>query len=152
MTEIFSNLKDIVVNILAIVFVFLTPIHGMLLTVGFFTVADTIFAIYVAVKLGGWEAYRSGKLFNLAPKTFFYMGTVILGFLVDTFIVAMPIWGVPLLITKIICGFWVYLEVKSLDETSVKLGNKSFYEVIKEMISKGKTIKSDINELKKWDE
>ncbi len=149
MTEILLTLKNATVNLLAIVFVFLSPIHGMLLTTGLFVVADTIFAVYVAVTLGGWAEYRSGKLFNLAPKCFFYLGSVILAFLVDTFIVAVPIWGIPLLITKIVCGFWVYTEIKSLDETSQKLGNKSFWQVIKELMSKSKSIKKDINDLTK---
>lgn len=152
LTSLAMILKDGIVTILSIIFVFLTPIHGMLLTTGLFVLADTIFACWVAVKQGGWDAFRSGKLFNLAPKSFFYLGSVVLAFLVDTFIVAVPIWGIPLLISKAVCGLWIYMEIKSLDETSQKLGNKSFWQLTKELIAKGKDIKKDINELKKDEE
>ena len=140
--------KENIAVLLGIILTFLTPIAGMLITVGLFIAADTIFAIYVEVKKGGWDAYRSGKLFNLATKSFFYLGGVILAYLVDFFIVAVPIWGIPLLITKIVCGLFIYIEVKSLDETSVKLGNRSLWEVLKEIINKGKDIKKDINKIK----
>jgi hypothetical protein len=42
----------------------------------------------------------------------------------------------------------LYIEIKSIDETSQKLGNKSFYFIIKSIISKAKDLKKDINELK----
>jgi hypothetical protein len=123
----------------------------MLLTTGGFVLIDTIFAIYVTVKLGGWSEFRSGKLWNFCPKTVFYLAGVILGFLVDTFLVDGKIWGINLLITKFVCFLFIYIEIKSIDETNQKLGNRSFWVVLKELISKIKSVKTDINELKKDD-
>ena len=147
MIHILETFKNSIVNLLAIIFVFLTPIHGMLLTTSLFVAADTLFAIYVTVKLGGWDAFKSAKLFNAVPKTCFYLGAICLAFLVDTFIVAGTIWGITMLITKIVCGFLIWIEVKSLDETSQKLGNKSFWQVLKDLIFKAKGLKKDLNEL-----
>jgi hypothetical protein len=121
----------------------------MLMTTGGFVLADTIFAIYVVVKLSGWQAYKSNKLFNIAPKTFFYLLAICLGFCIDTFIVDGKIWGISLLISKLICFFFIYIEVKSIDETSMKLGNKSFWVIIKDMILKAKSLKKDLNEVTK---
>lgn len=152
MIHILETFKNSLANLLAILFVFLTPIHGMLLTTSLFVMADTIFAIYVAVKLGGWSAIKSAKLFNAAPKSFFYLGAICLGFCVDKFIVAGTIWGISMLITKIVCGFLIWIEVKSLDETSQKLGNKSFWQVLKDLLFRAKSIKKDLNEITKDEE
>ena len=124
----------------------------MLMTTGGFVLIDTIFAIYVVVKLQGWAGYKSNKLFNIAPKTFFYLLGVILAFCVDTFLIDGKIWGISLLITKFVCFFEIYIELKSIDETNMKLGRKSFWIVLKEAILKAKSIKKDLNDLKKDEE
>jgi hypothetical protein len=41
---------------------------------------------------------------------------------------------------------WIYIEIKSLDESSIKLGNKSFWVLLKE-INKLKDIKKDLNDI-----
>jgi hypothetical protein len=147
MIHILETFKNSLVNLIAIIFVFLTPIHGMLLTTSLFVIADTIFAIYVTVKLNGWESFRSAKLYNTVPKTVFYLSAICLGFLVDKFIVAGTVWGISMLITKIVCAFLIWIEVKSLDETSQKLGNRSFWQILKELITKAKDVKKDLNEI-----
>lgn len=129
--------------------VFLAPIKGLIILISCFVFADTIFAIYATVKLKSWTSFKSSKLFNLAVKSFFYMGSILLGYLIDYFILDGSLYGVNYLISKIVCMFWVFVEVKSIDETSVKLGNKPIYEIIKDLISKAKSIKTDFNELKK---
>ena len=67
--------------------IFLTPIKGLLITTGLFVLLDTIFAVYATIKLNGWKSYQSTKLFNIAVKTFFYLGSIVLAFFVDTHIV-----------------------------------------------------------------
>lgn len=144
---IWAQTRDSLAWLIGIIITFLTPIWGMLLTVGLFILADTVYAINTAVKKGGWSAFKSTHLFNIVPKTFFYLSGVILGYLVDYFIVDGTIWGISLLITKIVCGFWIYIEIKSIDETSIKRGNKPLWEIIKDLVRKGKDIKKDINEI-----
>ena len=140
--------KENILILFGIIFAFLAPIHGMLMTVGFFILADTVYKIRSVVKRKGWVAYRSTHLFNIVPKTFFYLGGVILGFMVDHFIVDGKIWGISLLITKLVCVFWIYIEVKSIDETSVENGNKSLWDIIKEFLKKGKEVKTDLKNFK----
>jgi hypothetical protein len=41
----------------------------------------------------------------------------------------------------------IYIEIKSLDESSIKLGNKSFWVLLKEMVNKLKDIKKDLNDI-----
>ena len=126
----------------------ISPIKGLILLIGISVVLDTLFAIYTSIKLNGWRSYQSTKLFNIVVKSFFYMGSIILAYVIDTHIInANLIFGIPLITSKAITLFWVYIEVKSIDETSQKHGNEPFYIIVKKLMSKAKDIKKDINEI-----
>jgi peptidoglycan biosynthesis protein MviN/MurJ (putative lipid II flippase) len=129
-------------------FVFITPIKGMLCLISFAVALDTIFAIYVSIKQKGINSFRSTKLFNLAVKTFFYMASILLAFLIDNYIFDKKLMDIHYLISKIVTFMWLYIEIKSIDETSQKLGNKSLWVILKELIAKAKDLKKDINEIK----
>jgi peptidoglycan biosynthesis protein MviN/MurJ (putative lipid II flippase) len=129
-------------------FVFITPIKGMLCLISFTVALDTIFAIYVSIKQKGINSFRSTKLFNLAVKTFFYMASILLAFLIDNYIFDKKLMDIHYLISKIVTFMWLYIEIKSIDETSQKLGNKSLWVILKELIAKAKDLKKDINEIK----
>lgn len=135
-------------NALITFLVFITPIKGMLLLVSFAVAFDTLFAIYVSVKLKGISSFKSTKLFNIVVKTFFYMSTIVFSFLIDKYIFEGKILDISYLISKIITFLWLYIEIKSIDETSMKLGNRSLWVIVKEIINKGKSFKKDINEIK----
>jgi hypothetical protein len=126
--------------------VFATPIQGLFLLISFAVVFDTVFAIFVNVKLKGWNSFKSTKLFNIVVKTFFYLGSILFAFLVDRHILDGKLFDITNLISKTITFVWVYIEIKSIDETSMKLGNKSFWVILKELIKKTKDLKKDINE------
>jgi len=126
-------------------FSFLTPIFGMVLLVAGFVFLDTCAGIYVARKN---QDFQSDKLFNLVVKTFFYMVTILLSFLVDTYIFENKIANIGYLSSKAVTMFWIYIECKSLDEKSVKLGNKPFHETMTALIKRIKAWKKDINEIK----
>jgi len=128
----------------------IAPIQGLLLIAGLAVLMDTIFAIYYSVKTAGWDSFKSTKLFNVVVKTFFYFGTIIFAYFIDTHVVSdNTILGVNLLIAKLTTIFWIYIEVKSIDETSVKMGNPSFYAVVKKLMGRLKDLKKDINEIVK---
>jgi hypothetical protein len=135
-------------NALITFLVFITPIKGMLLLVSFAVAFDTLFAIYVSVKLKGISSFKSTKLFNIVVKTFFYMSTIVFSFLIDKYIFEGKILDISYLISKIITFLWLYIEIKSIDETSMKLGNRSLWVILKEIINKVKSLKKDINEIK----
>ena len=143
---IISALKFLLVAVVT----FLTPIKGLLIITGLAVMLDTVFAIYTTIKLNGWKSYQSTKLFNIVVKTFFYFGTIILAYAIDIILIDNhQFFGTDLLIAKLVTVFWLYIELKSIDETSQKLGNESFYFIIKNFITKVKALKKDINEIKK---
>ena len=127
---------------------FLSPIYGIIFLLSLAVMTDTIFAIYATIKLNGIRSFQSNKLFNLAIKTFFYMGSLLLAFTIDTFIVSSnTMFGIELLFSKVIAILWIYIEVKSIDETSIKLGNKPLLTIMKEMINVFKSLKKDIGNI-----
>jgi len=126
-------------------FSFLTPIYGMVLLVAFSVFIDTCAGIYVARK---HNDYQSHKLFNIVVKTFFYMTTILLAFLIDTYIFDKKLANIGYLSSKIVTMFWIYIECKSIDEKSQKLGNKPFHEILTTLIKRIKSWKKDINEIK----
>ena len=136
-------------TLLVLIATILAPIKGLLLVTGMAVFLDTIFAIYTTIKLNGWASYQSTKLFNIVVKSFFYLGSITLTFFIDTHIVGINlIMGIELFLSKVITIFWLYIECKSIDETSQKHGNKPFYVIIKNLLDKAKDLKKDINEIK----
>lgn len=136
-------------TLLVLIATILTPIKGLLLVTGMAVFLDTIFAIYTTIKLYGWKSYQSTKLFNIVVKSFFYLGSITLAFFIDTHIVGINlIMGIELFLSKVITIFWLYIECKSIDETSQKHGNKPFYVIIKNILEKAKELKKDINGIK----
>lgn len=123
----------------------LTPIFGMVFLVGIAVLLDTFAGVYIARKKND---YQSDKLFNVVVKTGFYMSTIFLAFLIDTFIFEEKIANIGFLSSKSLTMFWIYIEAKSLDEKSVKLGNRPFHVILTSLIKRIKDWKQDINEIK----
>lgn len=127
---------------------FLLPIQGLILTMILFISLDTVTALYVTIRLKGWKSFQSTKFFNIVVKSFFYLASIILAFTIDNYIFEGSIMGIKLLLAKSMTAVWVFNEIKSCDENSVKLGNKPFFDMIKELLSKMKQLKKDLNELR----
>ena len=148
-TELLKLSTDIKIKIIFCISLFITyttPIHGLLFIVGFAVLSDTVFGLYGARKKG--IKIQSNLLFNTAVKTFFYMGSIFFGFLISKYMTDESLFGISFFIPKFLCGLWIYIEVLSLDETSISLGNRPFLVVIKELIKKLKDLKTDVNEIK----
>jgi hypothetical protein len=128
--------------------VFLLPIKGLLATMIFFVFIDTCFAIYATITLKGIKSFTSTKFFNIVVKTFFYLGTIIMAYFIDLNIFEGKEMGIPMLFAKAVTCVWSYNEIKSCDETSMKLGNRSFWIIVKELIDKMKSLKKDLNDIK----
>jgi hypothetical protein len=120
------------------------PIKGLVLLLTCLICMDTVFGIYTSIKIGGVHAFKSNKLFNVVVKSFFYVGTLLLLFMVDKFVFDGQLFGINFLLSKAVAIFWCYIELKSLDENSMKLGNRSVWVIAKEAIKKYKDFKKDL--------
>lgn len=127
---------------------FLMPISGLLLTMIAFVVLDTVTGIYVSIRLNGFGSFKSTKFFNLVVKSFFYLTSIIMAYFLDKYMLEGSFMGIKLLLAKAMTAVWIFNEVNSCDENSIKLGNKSIWVLSKDLIEKLKTLKKDLNELK----
>lgn len=140
-------MKTYLIYFLTIIGSFIAPIEGLILMLISFILLDTIVGIYASIKLYGSKSFSSNKLFNIVVKSFFYVMSVVLTLMLDKFVFDGKVFGVPFLLSKGMAIFWTYIEIKSLDEHSIKLGNKSFWVLIKEFIKKVMSIKTDIKKI-----
>lgn len=131
---------------------FLLPIKGFLLAVGLMVLLDTIVGIYTTIKLNGRKSYQSTKLFNFVVKSFFYGSTICIMYVIDYFIIGVGgFFGISLISSKITSIIFIYIELKSIDESSQKLNNPPFYVMIKNLFTKLKSLKKDLNEILDFD-
>ena len=137
-------LKPIFFSILT----FFLPIKGLLLLLILVVSLDTISSIYVSVKTKGWRSFKSKLLrLGLSSKVLLYLGTVILSYMVDIYILGGSTFGITHLLSKGLTSIWCYTEVKSIDENSIVLGNKSFFIIVKEFFKKITGYSKDIKDI-----
>ena len=122
---------------------FFAPIKGIILMVALATILDTCFGLWKAKKIG--EEITS-KIFRhgLVPKLLSYVAAVMLIYASDVFIInalTLSVISVEFISTKIIALVLLSIEVKSMDESFVKVKGYSFIDKIKAIISKLKDIK-----------
>lgn len=125
----------------------LTPVKMLILIITLFVSIDTIYGLYFTIKKMGLKSFKSNYLFNIVIKTFFYAGSIVVLFLIDKFIFGGSLFGIEFLLSKAVTILWCYIETKSIDETSMKMGNRSIWVIAKEAIGKYKDIKKDITGL-----
>jgi len=123
---------------------FFSPVYGLIMTLLGFILADTIMGIYTTIKLHGIESFKSTKLFNVVVKLFFYVTSVMCMFAVDQFILSGQIGGIKHVLSKSFCVLFIYIEIKSIDESSMKLGNRSLWSIVKELVNRIQSLKKDI--------
>ena len=131
---------------------FLLPIKGFLLAIGLMVLLDTIVGIYTTIKLNGRKSFQSTKLFNFVVKSFFYGSTICIMYVIDYFLIGIGgIFGISLISSKIASIIFIYIELKSIDESSQKLANPPFYVMIKNLFTKLKSLKKDLNDILDFD-
>jgi hypothetical protein len=139
-----SWIKPLLMTILT----FLAPIKGLIILLICFILFDTIMAVYVSIKIKGIKSFRSALLRKgMTSKVFLYLGSVVIAFLVDMYVMGGSIFGIQHLLSKGLTSIWCYAEVKSCDENSMKLGNRSFFVIVKEFFQKMTGYKDDIKKI-----
>jgi len=107
------------------------------------TIIDTCFGLWKAKKL---EEEITSKLFRngLVPKLVSYVAAVMLIYASDVFIInalTMSVISVEFISTKLIAIVLLSIEVKSMDESFVKVKGYSFIDKTKVIINKIKDLK-----------
>jgi hypothetical protein len=144
-----NKLTEIIGLFFATFFVFIQPIVGLFFLVLVFMLVDTGYAIYSVVRVNkGWSKFSSRKLSDIIVKGVIYGGGVLVSHMIDSFILKDSLlFGIPPVAAKVTAFVILFIEGKSIDETRIKLGKRSFFVMLREWINKGKRFKQDVNDL-----
>jgi peptidoglycan biosynthesis protein MviN/MurJ (putative lipid II flippase) len=131
-----------------VIIVFFAPIKGIILLVALSTILDTCFGFWKAKHL---KQKITSKIWRhgFVPKVLSYVVAVMLVYTSDYFILnelMKLILSIEFLSTKLIALALISIEVKSMDESFVKVKGWSFLEKITDYIMKAKDIKKQIND------
>lgn len=139
MREVFRNLFNHLYLLPVSIIAVLAPVKELCLTTGFLIVVDMIFGLYRAKKTG--EKITSRKLGNTISKVLLYNIMILSVFLLNKYVINT---GLPL--EKFAAGILGIVELKSIDESWVKIYGWSLWDKIKKIISRGKSTTKDLIE------
>jgi hypothetical protein len=144
-----ANIRLSFMKLLAVVGAFFLPISGILFLVGFAILVDTLTGLWKAKKLK--IKITSRKLSAVISKLFLYELAVIGFYLIDFWIlndIVKQFFSVPLMLTKILSLVLVSIEVMSINENYFSIRQISIWQGMKNLFSRAKEIKKDINEIR----
>ncbi len=128
---------------------FFLPVKPLLLVVGLCICCDTILGVWAAHKRG--EKITSRKLGNIIPKMLLYQAAVMVGFILETYLLGefiSYIIDIPNLFTKVIAMVLVFVESLSINENFENITGKNLFKEFKHMITRSAKVKHDISKFK----
>ena len=128
---------------------FFLPIKPLLLVVGLFICCDTVLGVWAAHKRG--EKITSRKLGQIIPKMILYQSSIVVGFILETYLLGEFITyfvDIPNLITKLIAMVLVFVESLSINENFENITGKNLFNEFKRMITRGVKVKHEISKFK----
>lgn len=132
-----------------VIITFLTPIFGLLLSVGIVILLDTIVAYFRCRKQGiKWTSKKMRV--GIIPKFIGYQLSIITLFIIDKFLmneIIMIIYPLQFLLTKILTMTIIFMEFLSIDENWKSIKGKSLTSYFFDMIKSGKKFKEKISSL-----
>ena len=161
MKELLPLIKTKLLIVLMSIYIFLAPIHILILLVGAFIILDTIAGRWAAKRI----AIKNGKNVRLAVtskktrkgllgKMLSYQIAVILLFIIDDYLlhdIIKYFWSdfpVDYIITKLAGFILILIEVDSMDEKYYMVTGKRFKEIIRKKIKSTRSIISSTKEIK----
>jgi hypothetical protein len=125
------------------------PIKGILLTIGISIFLDTVVGIWKSKKLN--IKITSRRLSQVVSKMLLYEATVILFFMIDSFIldgIVKTLFSVPFLLTKMVALTLISIEVFSIDENIKAVKKTGLFDAFKNLVARSKNVKDDIDKIK----
>lgn len=143
-----GTLKNSIIGIIGIIMAFLVPIIPLILIVGAAITLDTIFGIYRSYKLK--ESITSRKLSRLISKMVLYQSAIILFFCIEKYILndfIVVFTAIPLILTKLVSVTLIFVEIQSINENWMSITGVSLWSKFKDLLNRGKEIKSKIKDI-----
>lgn len=141
-------MKTYLLNALAGLLLFFTPITGLVITVGLIVLLDTFTGIFRSVKLRGWSSIRSRILSNIISKMLLYEICIVLLFPIDKFLLndlLLNLISVQYFATKLVCIVIILIEGTSIKENIEEALNIKIWKIVKNAIRRAKEVKGDID-------
>lgn len=142
-----DKIGQIIIAFLQSFIMFFAPIQGLLIAVGIAIFADTYFGVKLANKNGEYRTSILRKGF--VGKLITYHLSIISFYVIDFYL--LNEWmihhiSIDTALTKLLAIAFVYIEASSINETSEKLYEKSFYEKFCEILRKLKKLRKDLSD------
>lgn len=144
-------MKTYLLNAIAGLLLFFTPIQGLVITVGMIVLLDTFTGIFKSVKLKGWCSIRSRILSNIISKMLLYEMCIVLLFPIDKFLLndlLLHLISVEYFATKLTCIVIILIEGTSIKENIEEALNIKIWQILRNTIKRAKEVKQDIDDLK----
>ncbi len=144
-------MKTYLLNALAGLILFFTPIQGLTITVGMIVFLDTFTGIFKSVKLKGWCSINSRTMSNVISKMLLYELCIIFLFPIDKFLLNDLLHhaiAIEFFATKLACIVVILIEGTSIKENIEEAMNIKIWDIFKKILSRAKEVKHDIDELK----
>ena len=128
---------------------FFLPISGIVIAIGFSIALDTVTGIWGSLKKG--EGISSRRFSAFISKTLLYESTIMLFFLMDTFIldeIVMQLFNIPFLTTKAVGLVLISIELISINENYQKITGTDLWASAKNLLFRIKEVRKDIKDLK----
>lgn len=141
-------MKTYLLNVLAGLLLFFSPIQGLVITVGLIVLLDTFTGIFKSVKLKGWGSIKSRILSNIISKMLLYEICIVLLFPIDKFLLndlLIRLISVQYFATKLTCIVIILIEGTSIKENIEEALNIKIWNIIKNAIRRAKEVKENID-------
>ena len=134
-------------KLLAVLATLFAPIMGIMITIGVAIVADTVIGIWKAKKLK--ERISSRKLSQVISKLLLYEATIVLFFLIDTFMlgdILMHFFSIENLLTKVVALVLTSVEVFSMDENYRAVKKYGLWHAFKQLVGRAKDVRDELDD------
>jgi hypothetical protein len=143
-------MKAFILYFFASVCIFLAPIQGLMIAVGFAIILDTFFGIYRSVKVKGWKFITSRRLSEIVSKMLLYELCMICLYVIDFFLlseISNKFFSIEFMATKITAMLLIFIESVSIKENFEKATGLDVWALLKSALGRAKEVKDSINDI-----
>ena len=144
-------MKTYLLNLVAGLLLFFSPIQGLVIAVGIAVILDTFTGIFKTIKTKGWRSIRSRQLSNIISKMVLYEICVIALFPIDKFLLnelLFQLVSIHYFATKIACVAIILVELTSIKENIEEALKIDIWKTLKNFIKRAKEVSNNYDEIK----
>lgn len=142
------SIQELILYLLSGLLLFISPLIGLLLSVGLAIVFDTLTGIAKSVKQGGWQAFSSKKLSNIISKLIIYPAAVVAIYIVDKFLLDefLKMWfQIDFMSTKLVTLVLIFIEATSIKENFEAIYKIDIFKKLKNTLKRSKELKDQLS-------